>query len=512
MKTIVILLDTLIRKHLPMYGGDVATPNMQKIADQSVVFNNCYIGSAPCMPARRDLFTGRLEFLERPWGALEPFDHTFVQDMRAKKIFTHMITDHYHYFEKSGEHYCQCFNTWDFIRGQENDCWASVASSPRRVQYPGLAGYSAENDLAANDTAKYGVHSSQYQQNRKKFIAEGAFPVKTLFENSAKWLKDNADCNDFLLMVEGFSPHEPFEVPQEVADRNGGNGEFIWTSYNEVTEPQQAIKQLGDSYRSILSYTDSCLGELLEAIEETGGMDDYCIILTTDHGHLLGEHGYTGKNVMPMYQEIAHIPLFIHLPGQKKAARSDAMVQLIDIYPTLAELYGFKPSGQLHGRSLVPILHGKKGEERVELLFGVFGLNVNMTDGRHVFMKAHEKPNNSPLYAYTATPSTFKAEFANEEYFKLIECGHYLDYTNLPVYKLPIDKVWQNDKSLRYTGEDRLYNIVEDYEQQSPITDSRLNERYKAKLISLMELYGAPAEQFERLGLDEHYWKRINMT
>ena len=69
MKTIIILSDSLNRHYLPMYGNDwVIAPNLKRFAERSVVFDNHWIGSAPCMPARRDILTGRLNFLEREWG------------------------------------------------------------------------------------------------------------------------------------------------------------------------------------------------------------------------------------------------------------------------------------------------------------------------------------------------------------------------------------------------------------------------------------------------------------
>src|ERR1035437_2556097 len=127
MKTIFILLDSFNRRILQLYNKDslVQTPNIDRFAEKSMVFENHWLGSAPCMPARRDLFTGRLNFLDRNWGPVEPFDTTLPPLLRSKGVFTHMVTDHFHYFEVGGENYCQMFDTWDFIRGQEWDPWIS---------------------------------------------------------------------------------------------------------------------------------------------------------------------------------------------------------------------------------------------------------------------------------------------------------------------------------------------------------------------------------------------------
>ncbi len=107
MKAILILSDSLNRHFLPPYGNQwVIAPNIQRFADMSVVFDNHWIGSAPCMPARRDMLTGRLNFLERGWGGVEPFDVPFPHLLRDEAgIFCHMETDHYHYFHGGEENY-----------------------------------------------------------------------------------------------------------------------------------------------------------------------------------------------------------------------------------------------------------------------------------------------------------------------------------------------------------------------------------------------------------------------
>ena len=101
MRTVLILMDTLNRRYLKTYDKNARgiTPNIDKFAEESVIFENHFIGSAPCMPARRDIFTGRMQFLERGWGGIEPFDITLPEMLRKHKIFTHITTDHTHYFE-----------------------------------------------------------------------------------------------------------------------------------------------------------------------------------------------------------------------------------------------------------------------------------------------------------------------------------------------------------------------------------------------------------------------------
>ena len=80
MKTVFVLFDSLNRHILGCYGGRrIPTPNFDRLAARSVVHDKHYVGSLPCMSARRDLLTGRLTFLHRSWGPLEPFDNAFPE-------------------------------------------------------------------------------------------------------------------------------------------------------------------------------------------------------------------------------------------------------------------------------------------------------------------------------------------------------------------------------------------------------------------------------------------------
>lgn len=87
MSTVFLLLDSLNRKALGSYGGTaIATPNFDRIASRGIVFDNHYVGSLPCMPARRDLLTGRLNFLHRSWGPIEPYDRCFTKELAQNGI------------------------------------------------------------------------------------------------------------------------------------------------------------------------------------------------------------------------------------------------------------------------------------------------------------------------------------------------------------------------------------------------------------------------------------------
>ena len=125
MRAIVVMFDSLNRHMLPPYCADtfVQAPNFSRLAEKSVTLDNFYAGSMPCMPARREMHTGRYNFLHRSWGPLEPFDDSAPQALAHAGVHTHLASDHPHYWEDGGATYHNRFDTYEFFRGQEGDAW-----------------------------------------------------------------------------------------------------------------------------------------------------------------------------------------------------------------------------------------------------------------------------------------------------------------------------------------------------------------------------------------------------
>ena len=106
MRAVMLMFDTLSRAYVSPYGSDAAlTPNFARLAEHCCTFDRFYGGSMPCMPARRELHTGRYNFLHRSWGPLEPFDYSCFQALDASGVYAHLITDHSHYWEDGGATY-----------------------------------------------------------------------------------------------------------------------------------------------------------------------------------------------------------------------------------------------------------------------------------------------------------------------------------------------------------------------------------------------------------------------
>lgn len=498
MKAIVFLFDTLCRRFLPCYGNDwVKAPNFRRFAERSVIFDNHWVGSAPCVPARRDLFTGRLNFLERNWGPIEPFDHTLPQALRNNGVFTHMATDHYHYFRIGGENYCQQFDTWELIRGQENDPWVS------RVN-PGTA------------PPHLGKYTPQYRMNQTKMRQEPDFPGPLTLQAAAEWLENNRDADNYLLWVEVFDPHEPFDFPPEYLARYDDDYTgplYQWPEYKPVNVPDAAVEHLRKRYAALLTMTDQWFGKVLDVIDRQQLWDDTLMILTADHGYMLGEHGFMAKNYMPAYNEVFHIPLMVYRPGDPECSgRIAALTQNIDLLPTLIDYFKIDPNScpnQLHGGSWLPLLDGTAAKIRDYALYGYFGRDINITDGNYTYFRAAASPTNGPLHIYTAVPTTLNQYFNgfSPAEMALIENGRFLPWTPYPVYKIPAAIVQMRDRTQAinhrspFLETNRLFDIKDDYTQEHPLTDAEIEHRMCRALIEALAKHDAPKEQLERVGL-----------
>ncbi|MGC9335794.1 MAG: sulfatase-like hydrolase/transferase, partial [Anaerolineae bacterium] len=131
MKAIMVMFDSLNRRMLPPYGCEwTHAPNFERLAHKAVTFENCYLGSAPCMPARRDLHTGRYNFLHRSWGPIEPFDDSMPQILHEHGVYTHLVSDHVHYWEDGGLTYHTRYESYELVRGQEGDFWKGQVQEP----------------------------------------------------------------------------------------------------------------------------------------------------------------------------------------------------------------------------------------------------------------------------------------------------------------------------------------------------------------------------------------------
>lgn len=490
MNVVCILLDSLNRHFLPAYGNDwVQTPNLDRLQERAVTFDRCFTGSMPCMPARRDLWTGNQEFLWRPWGSLEPWDVPLPRTLRKSGVFTGLVSDHYHLWERGGENYHVDFESWEFIRGHENDPW--------------IGGLTPDAE-----TGK-GHVTPRFRRNRQQFISEEDWPAPSTLRTAAQWLDKNTGAHDqFFLLVDEFDPHEPFDSPEEHWRRYdpdwSGPRDFYWPAYghNEFTESE--AHHIRARYAAKITLADQYLGKVLDQMDKHNLWEDTALLLMTDHGHFLGEHRWWGKPMCPQYRAISHIPLFVYSPGVAGGTRSDALATHVDIHATILDLFGCSPSQSIDGISLVPVLQNKKSPSREDLLTGWWGWHVNWTDGRHFYMRAPASPGNQPLCFYTNRWSTAPWwELPNPD--ERTKFDQFMPRVDMPMSRHPITqeemrKIHNIDPYV-LQGESLLYDIIDDPNQQENLASGEEEMHAQCCLRALMEHQGAPPEQYERLGI-----------
>lgn len=447
------------------------------------------------MPARRELHTGRYNFLHRSWGPLEPYDDSAIEMLSANGIYTHLITDHQHYWEDGGATYHFRYTSFDFIRGQEGDpCYADVKAMQGfdKINYPA------------------GVFKQAMDRvNRTRIKEESDMPQARTFAAGLQFIEKNHDADNWFLQLECFDPHEPFCVPEiykKLYEDDYAGEPFDWPGYGRAEEDPVKRDHIRKTYAALLSMCDHYLGRLLDMLDEYDLWKDTMLIVNTDHGFMLDEHDYWGKNIMPWYNETAHIPLFIWDPRSRAAnVRRQSLVQTIDLPVTLLEFFGLQAMPDMQGHSLEETIK-TDAPVREDALFGVFGGHVCVTDGRYVYMRGIGEGENEPLYQYTYMPMHLYNMFSVPEMRTAALAEPFSFTKGCRLMKIRSGRWVDRDTHARigyvdadHIHENLLFDLENDPYQMHPLQDAELEEQMLKKLVALMEENDAPKEQYERL-------------
>lgn len=497
MKTVLVLLDTLTRHMLECYGStSVHTPHFKRFSDRAVTFDNHYVGSLPCMPARRDLQTGRCHFLHRSWGPLEPFDDSFPEILKQAGTYTHLATDHHHYVADGGATYHQRFSSWELERGQAIDRWKPHVAP----------------DTAALERAFHPLQHNRknYMINRQHMTREEEFCGPRTFARGMEFLERNHAADNWFLQLECFDPHEPFHVPerfQEMYPRDYDGPILDWPPYKRLEESDAEVAELRSGYAALTTMCDAYFGRILDFFDQHDLWKDTCLILTTDHGFLMGEHDWWAKNRMPVYDEIARIPLIFYHPDfvSQAGTRRASLTQTVDLMPTILEIFDQPVPGDVVGRSLLPVL-AKDNAQREALIFGYHGAACNVTDGRYVYFRYPQNMTADGLFEYTLMPTRMTARFDVTELAGAEMAGPFEFTKGVPVMRLKSRRD-KNGRTVETTGlpyedaETALYDLHEDPGQTRPINDPVIETQMVEHLRRLMHELDAPPESFERFDL-----------
>ncbi len=498
---IVVLLDSLNRHMVGAYGGnEFDTPQLDRFAARSRRFDRHYSGSLPCMPARHDILCGALDFLWKPWGSIELWEESITYSLRHAGVTTMLCSDHPHLFETGGENYHTDFHAWAYLRGHEGDPW-KTADDPSWVGAPALP-------------ARRPSPLRNYDRSRTWFKAEDDFPGPKTMSSAVDWLSTNAGRHErFMLFIDEFDPHEPFDTPEPWASRydpDWHDPRIIWPPYatrvleNGVLTEDEA-RHVRANYGAKLSMIDHWFGKLLDEIDDEELWNDTAVIVCTDHGHYLGEHDAFGKPALPIYNTLGHIPLMIAWPGAA-AGTSDALTTNVDLFATLADLFGVEAEHRTHGHSLVPLLEGSRDSVREWVLSGIYGRHVQVIDREHKYARARAEQNNLPLSMWSNRWSTMPIHALRESRVPKPDRRAALDF--MPGSDVPVIRQrFEPGDRLPYwayggkPGDHLLFDVDGDPGEEHSLVGSPDEKRAIDLLRAALEDVEAPAEQLERLGI-----------
>ena len=335
------------------------TPHIDRFAREAVVFDNAYTGSFPTIPMRTDMLTGKLTFPFRGWTPLPP-DETVLQEELTNAGYASMLICDTPHLMRDGHRFDRGFSAWHWNRGQEgdraitDDVPVQPTCDPEKQRLP---------ERHARCHLKW--RTVHWQSEADTFVA-------TTMQDACRWLERNHTHDKFLLYVDAFDPHEPWDPPQHYRDMYdaGYRGQVVdhpRYDYADNMSPEE-LRHSRALYAGEVSLVDTWLGRLFETIDRLGLYEDTAVLFLSDHGHYIGDHGRVGKSGMgpdgpwPSYREINHIVMMGRIPGGASGARVQVLTQPVDVMPTLMELAEVPSPKGLQGVSLVPSLLGTSQE------------------------------------------------------------------------------------------------------------------------------------------------------
>lgn len=410
MNLITICIDTLRKDHLGCFGSErVKTPNLDKFFEDAVIFDRFRMNAMPTMPLRRGLMLGRHIYpfkdeMEYPFGpfAWQPIGHrepTMAESFKAAGYMTGMVTDCYHYFNP-GMNLHKGFHSYNFIRGQEGD---PLITGPT---------HSDPNQWLDEKMAESGFRTffEQYVRNVDNRMYEEEYFAPRVFTAAEQWLHRNACYYDkFFLHIDSFDPHEPWDPPKfytELYNPGYKGKEVIFPESGPCDHLSESeINHIRALYAGKVTMVDRWFGHFMEKFELMGLAENTAVLVVSDHGILLGEHGLMKKGTYMLYSEVMEVPMMLKLPkgipGQK---RINGFIQECDIAPTMLKHMGVPVPGAMDGFDFWPLITGEKEAVR-PYAAGAFGDHGYVEDDQYFYVRPIIGEGKARLYDMKADPA-----------------------------------------------------------------------------------------------------------
>lgn len=396
---LVLVADQLTPGALPIYGNQVArTPNIDRLAAAGVVFDSAYCASPLCAPSRYGLLSGRLP------STFNAFDNASEFSSEVPTVAHHLREQGYRTILSGKMH----FAGPNQLHGFEERLTTDI--------YPADFGWTPDWDRPEERQHWYHNPSSVelagpcVRTNQLDFDDEVVFKARRRLFDLARERQQRP----FFMTVSMTHPHDPYVISREYWERYRDEDIDLprvpLAAVNEdphsrrlrracgldVAPPDEAqVRHARRAYYGAISYVDEQIGKLVEALESTGQADNTVILLTSDHGDMLGERGLWYK--MNFFEPSIRVPLVVSAPGRFRPGRVAGSVSLIDLLPTLTDIAGGagEPVPAQDGRSLLPHLRGEGGHDEAfaeYLAEGVLAPMVMIRRGPFKFIHSPADP------------------------------------------------------------------------------------------------------------------------
>ena len=385
-----ICLDTLRADIIDgMLSSVVHTPNLDAFVQESVLFTQAFGEGQPTLQMRRSAFTGQRSFpwvynYDRRghwhhaagWHKIPPEQDTLAEILLKRGFMTGMVSDTYHMF-KPTMNYARGFVTYDFIRGQENDNWRGASEKLLRER---LEQHAREPVAPQRYPALV-----QYLANTQDREKEEDYFAARVFLRASDWLEENRSREPFFLWVDSFDPHEPWDPPLAYADRYypGYDGkDFIFPplAYEKGQPTDEELERIKALYFGEVTFVDKWLGHFLDKLEKLGLDDNTIVMLISDHGTQLMDHGQFGKGPDFLRAYNTRVTWVVRHPDGPKGRNISGFVQTHDIFATALNLIGIPYLSE--GQNAWQLVDGSKEQLRDHVVIGWAGWSSGNAVGR----------------------------------------------------------------------------------------------------------------------------------
>ena len=380
MNAIVVILDSLRKDHVRVYGNDrIRTPSLDALSEESLRFTRAYPESIPTLPARRAIHTGIRTWPFRDWEPPEgedfmpagwqhiPEDQTTLAEvLNLQQGFnTVLLSDTQHMF-KASMNFQRGFKVFDWVRGQERDRYRPTTRiSQEKVDQMTVPG----NSRSMEDKVRQYLANTQDRRSEEDWFAPRVFTM------ASEFLKTADRGLPFFLVVDCFDPHEPWDPPEEYVNlysENYDGPEPIVPEYDDAGWiDERELERMRALYAGEVTMTDRWLGRFLDTLDSQDFAEETVLVVLSDHGVALGEHNATGKPFWALYPELTDIPFFIRHPeGKGGGETSDFFASTHDVAPTILGFLGVEPESPMDGQDLSVLFGGGQPEQRPYFTLG----------------------------------------------------------------------------------------------------------------------------------------------